>query len=105
MPLRVYVPDLSVLLFDDDPVLELLLLPLIVLAALDKQASGLDAREQATPAATAPKSAFPILEPPLEELELLDEALLDRFATANDDGTETWLKTLLKILCGECPFN
>ena len=105
MPLRVYVPDLSVLLFDDDPVLELLLLPLIVLAALDKQASGLDAREQVTPAATAPKSAFPILEPPLEELELLDEALLDRFATANDDGTETWLKTLLKILCGECPFN
>ena len=80
-------------------------MPLIVLAALDKQVSGLDAREQATPAATAPKSAFPILEPPLEELELLDEALLDRFATANDDGTETWLKTLLKILCGECPFN
>jgi hypothetical protein len=100
LPLRVYVPDLSVLLFDDDPVLELLLLPLIVSAALDKQASGLDAREQATPAATAPKSAFPILEPPLEELELLDELELNRLATANDDGTETRLRTLLKIADG-----
>ena len=64
LPLRVYVPDLSVLLFDDDPVLKLLLLPLIVLAALDKQASGVDIREQATPAATAPKSAFSITRTP-----------------------------------------
>ena len=42
---------------------------------------------------------------PLEELELLDELELDRLATANDDGTETWLRTLLKILCGERPFS
>ena len=42
---------------------------------------------------------------PLEELELLDELELDRLATANDDGTETWLRTLLKILCGELPFS
>ena len=38
---------------------------------------------------------------PLEELELLDEMEVERLATANDDGTETWLRTLLKILCGE----
>ena len=42
---------------------------------------------------------------PLEELELLDELELDRLATANDDGTETWLRTLLKILFGERPFS
>ena len=42
---------------------------------------------------------------PLEELELLDELELDRLATANDDGTETWLRTLLKILCGELPLS
>ena len=45
------------------------------------------------------------LEPPLEGLKLRDELLVDHFATANDDCTETWLRTLLKILCGERPFN
>jgi hypothetical protein len=76
--------------------LELLLLPV----APSRQAPGLDVREQA-PATNSPcNSVLPALEPPLEELELLDELLLDRFATANDDGTETWLKTLLKILDG-----
>ena len=73
--------------------------------APSRQAPGLDVREQA-PATNKPcSSVLPALEPPLEELELLDELLLDLFATANDDGTETWLKTLLKILCGERPFN
>ena len=85
MPLRVYVPDLSVLLFDDDPVLELLLLPV----APSRQAPGLDVREQA-PATNKPcSSVLPALEPPLEELELLDELELDRFATANDGCTKT----------------
>ena len=42
---------------------------------------------------------------PLKGLELLDELELDRLATANDDGTETWLRTLLKILFGERPFS
>ena len=68
--------------------------------APSRQAPGLDVREQA-PATNKPcSSVLPALEPPLEELELLDELLLDRFATTNDDGTETWLKTLLKMADG-----
>jgi hypothetical protein len=77
--------------------LELLLLPV----APSRQAPGLDVREQA-PATNSPcKSVLPALDPLLEELELLDELEVERLATANDDGTDTWLRTLLKILCGE----
>ena len=67
--------------------------------APSRQAPGLDLREQA-PTNKPCSSVLPVLEPPLEGLELLDELLLDRFATANDDSTETWLRTLLKILDG-----
>ena len=74
-------------------------------AAPARQALGLDVREHANATPTVPKSVLPALDPPLEELELLDELELDRFATANDDGTETWLRTLLKILFGERPFS
>ena len=42
-------------------------------------------------------SVLPELKPPLEELELLDGLLLDRFATANDDGTETWLSAIFMM--------
>ena len=72
-------------------------------AAPARQALGLDVREHANATPTVPKSVLPASETPLEELELLDE--LERLATANDDGTETWLRTLLKILCGELPLS
>ena len=69
------------------------------------QALGLDVREQANATPTVPKSALPALDPLLEELELLDELELDRLATANEDGTETWLRTLLKIADGVLLFS